>query len=319
MNRTEGFFGTRCSPGGTCSCRQGAACCQDIPPFLTRQGASAPSEALGPGLSGWEAVWTDPIKPSNPNISSYKTRWIPFPKPWSCPGQAGWQRISPNSCFSPFLGLPATPCPCCLPAPEAQPGRCPNTLLSYIDCSISISAKEQGRQLTNSLQEAESERAWSESLRERSRPQPHRAPESAQVKSCGPSHPIHISSLLRALLHWCFPPQGDGLPLLDPRRFFPSFCSNSDSRSRSQFPPPWPPLVASCTSLGRRMEHSPPGPLQHAGNALFGLQERDPRWQQGLLSAGPQGLSQLGRQRCVTLPDRTKLLPAPDTQQRTDL
>lgn len=137
-------------------------------------------------------------------------------------------------------------------------------------------------------------------------------PRSAQVKSRS-----HILSLLRALLSWCFLLQGDWLRLLDPWCFFPSSRSNCNSRSRTQLLLPWPLLWAPRASPGLRMEHIPPGPLQHPGNVLFGLQERF-----AVAAWAPVGRSPRPVPAGVTVlgyPSRRhKLLPAPDARLGTD-
>lgn len=147
---------------------------------------------------------------------------------------------------------------------------------------------------------------------------PVELPGSAQVKSRSLSRPIHISSLLRALLHWCSPCRETG-----------SRCLILRLSSRPSVATATQDQEANSLHRGHCWEHRAHPQGRGWSTALpdlcstlrtgFSDSKRDPPWQQRLLSAGPQGLSQLVRQHWITLPDRTKLLPAPDTQQGTDL
>jgi len=239
LNRTEGFFGTRCSAGGTCSRRQGAACCQDSPPLLAGLGASSPSEALS-------------HLAKQPQHFLLQGPLDTVPKPRSCPGQAAWQRISPSSCLSPFLGLPAPPPPREDPtAPQAQPGRCTKASLSYTDCSVPVSAKDQRWQLANSRRlEANEPGHRAPIQRTPSAPRSSRVCASELAWPGGPS-----------TSHLFLKPFCTAAPRCRVRGFHPSAATMTQGQAGNSFC--WG--SAGSPSSGQRRERSPPDPCSMRG------------------------------------------------------
>lgn len=76
LNRTETFFGTYCSPGGTCSCRQGPACCQHIP-LLLEAALQLPLNLLVPAYLARKSLGRPHLAKQTQHFI-LQNHWIPF-------------------------------------------------------------------------------------------------------------------------------------------------------------------------------------------------------------------------------------------------